>query len=541
MPLSRREALAALAGLSAVAACRVRTDDLPRIEGAIVGGSHLRGHKVRDGFRPTARKRQRAGVAILGGGIAGLSAAWALDRAGFHDYLVLELEGLPGGTARSGRNQVSAYPWAAHYVPVPPPANRPLVALLEEIGAVTGRDAAGRPVYAESMLCRDPQERVFFRGEWYEGLYPRVGVPPAELRQFHRFEELANRWAAWRDARGRRAFDLPRVRGSDAEEVRALDRGSMADWLREQGFDSPRLRWFVEYGCRDDFGSTLAQTSAWAGLHYFAARLDESAHDSAEFLTWPEGNGRLVEHLVGRAGNRARSSAVVTEIEPRPDGVRVAYFDEQLQEPFELLAEHAVCALPRFVVGHLVRPWLAARPPFLAETVYSPWVVANLTLHDRPRGRGFPLAWDNVLYASPALGYVVATHQSGHDHGPTVLTWYLAVLDDDPKKARERLLKTTWEEWVALILADLAPAHPGLRELVERVDVMVWGHAMVRPRPGFVWGPALAASAAPLGRLHFAHTDLSGMALFEEAQYWGVKAAEAVLRDRGQRFASWLE
>lgn len=541
MPLTRRQALAALAGLGATAALPVRAEELGPITGSLVGASHLRGHRVRDGFRPVARQRGTTGVAILGGGIAGLSAAWAFDRAGFHDYLLLELESTPGGTARSGRNQVSAYPWAAHYVPVPAPENRPLVALLEEIGAVTGRDAAGRPVYAEEMLCRDPQERVFFRGQWYEGLYPRVGAPPEELRQLRRFEQLTAKWAAWRDARGRRAFDLPRWRGSDADEARALDRGSMAEWLKEQGLDSPRLRWFVEYGCRDDFGSTLAQTSAWAGLHYFAARQDEGTHEGAEFLTWPEGNGRLVEHLVVRAGQRVRPAATVTEIEPRPDGVRVVFFDEQRQEPFELLAEQAVCALPRFVARHLVTPWRASKPAFLEETVYVPWVVANLTLRDRPRGRGFPLSWDNVLYDSPALGYVVATHQSGRDQGPTVLTWYLAVLDDDPKKARERLLKAPWEEWVALILADLAPAHPGLRELVERVDVMVWGHAMVRPRPGFMWGPALPASAAPLGRLHFAHTDLSGMALFEEAQAWGLRAAEAVLRQRGQRFTSWLD
>jgi hypothetical protein len=30
------------------------------------------------------------------------------------------------------------------------------------------------------------------------------------------------------------------------------------------------------------------------------------------------------------------------------------------------------------------------------------------------------------------------------------------------------------------------------------------------------------------------------MALFEEAQYWGIRAAEAILRDRGQSFRSWL-
>jgi hypothetical protein len=167
-------------------------------------------------------------------------------------------------------------------------------------------------------------------------------------------------------------------------------------------------------------------------------------------------------------------------------------------------------------------------------------MVANLTLRDRPQGRGFPLAWDNVLYDSPSLGYVVATHQSGQDYGPTVFTYYLPLLDDDPRQARERLLRTPHPEWVDRILADLGRAHPGLRDLVERVDVYLWGHAMVRPRPGFLWSEALAASARPMGSIHFAHTDLSGIALFEEAQYWGIRAAEGVMRERGHRFTSWL-
>ena len=55
-----------------------------------------------------------------------------------------------------------------------------------------------------------------------------------------------------------------------------------------------------------------------------------------------------------------------------------------------------------------------------------------------------------------------------------------------------------------------------------------------------MWSDALEASRVPLGRIHFAHTDLSGMALLEEAQYWGVHAAEAILRDAGRRHESWL-
>ena len=538
--LTRRELLQCFAGLAA-ASCSGRPAGRT-LAGSIVGGAHALGHRVRDGFRPSApARREQAGVAILGAGIAGLSAAWALERAGFRDYVVLELEDAPGGTARSGANAVSPYPWGAHYVPAPAPENRPLVALLEEIGAVSGRDAQGRPVYAEEVLCRDPQERLFFRGEWYEGLYPRVAAGAEDLAQLGSFENEMRRWAAWRDAKGRRAFAVPRSSGSDAPEVRELDALSMAAYMDAHGWTSPRLRWFVEYGCRDDFGATLRQTSAWAGVHYFAARLEEAKGEPAELLTWPEGNGRLVSHLAGIVGTRLRTRALVTEVDPRPGSVEVTYFDAAAGQPAALRAGHAIFALPRFLASRLVVPWRDPPPPSLAESVYGAWMVANLTLSDRPASRGFPLAWDNVLYDSASLGYVVATHQSGRDRGPTVLTYYLPFADDDPRKARARALGTSWEEWVRLILRDLGPAHPGLRDVLERVDVYLWGHAMVRPRPGFLWSEALASGSRPVGRLHFAHTDLSGMALFEEAQHWGIRAAEAVLREEKRTFRSWLD
>ncbi len=527
-----------LSGLLASAALSCQRGTPSRIEGGIVGASHARGHRVRGAPPPSPARFEDVPVAIVGAGMAGLSAAWAFERAGFHDFVLVELEDAAGGTATSGRNAVSPYPWGAHYVPVPGPANRPLVALLDEIGAVAGRDAQGRPVWAEEALCREAQERVYAFGQWSEGLFPRLGATPRDLAQLAAFEKEMKRWAAWRDAQGRPAFALPRAHGSDAAEVRAFDQVSMAEWMRTHGWDAPRLLWLVEYACRDDFGTTLAQTSAFAGVHYWAARTSDD--HVAELLTWPEGNGRIVRHLSEVAGRRVRTGLVVGNVAPAAESVEVTGWDARTGEPFGLRAGHVVFALPRHVAGRVIAPWREAPPPFVAETVYGAWMVANLTLHDRPASRGFPLAWDNVLYDSPSLGYVVATHQSGRDHGPTVLTYYLPVVDDDPRAARRRLLETPWEHWVEAILTDLRAPHPNLRELVQRADVWLWGHAMVRPRPGFLFSDALAAARRPLGRVHFAHTDLSGMALLEEAQYHGIAAAEAVLRARGHAFTSWL-
>ena len=158
------------------------------------------------------------------------------------------------------------------------------------------------------------------------------------------------------------------------------------------------------------------------------------------------------------------------------------------------------------------------------------WAVANLHLRDRPAARptDAPPAWDNVLRDSPSLGYVSATHQRGRDVGPTVWTWYYP-FPGDAREVRRTLAGAGHAEWAAAALADLSRAHRDLDALVERIDVAFWGHGMIRPRVGSIFDPARAAAAAADGRIHFAHTDLGGMALFEEALDHGVRAANEVL------------
>jgi len=532
---TRREMLSAFLGLPvALAACRSGTPpELP--EGEIVGASDIIGHKIRDGIRvvPPPDSWERTKVVIVGGGVAGLAAAWRFHKAGFEDFVLLELESAPGGTARSGTSSIVPYPWGAHYIPAPMRDNPWLVTLLGEMGILEGNDAAGEPVVAEQFLCRDPEERIFYKGRWYEGLYLHAGASAEDHAQLDSFHSEINRWVGWRDARGRRAFTIPVAAGSDDAEVTALDRMSMAEWLDRRNLTSPRLRWLVNYACRDDYGMQMEQTSAWAGLFYFASRVTKPGDDARPLITWPEGNGRLVQHLYGQVQSEVRLGAAVSEIIPTnaggTEGVDVIAVDRDGQAARGFHAERVVFAAPQFLTRYVIRPYRDNPPAHVAEFEYGAWMVANLFLKDRPASRGFPLAWDNVMYESDSLGYVVATHQRGLDRGPTVFTYYYPLCDEDPKEARSKLLATGWRDWADVTLTDLARPHPEIRSLAERLDVMRWGHAMIRPRPGFVWGAARAAAAKPYRGIHFANTDLSGVPLFEEAFYNGIKAAEAVM------------
>ncbi|MGC4086490.1 MAG: FAD-dependent oxidoreductase [Polyangiaceae bacterium] len=530
--LTRRELLCGLLGAPlGLEACRRRS---PQVAGSVRGARIELGHRLLQATheRVTSPAR-RVPVLIVGAGPSGLSAAWRLRRLGIEDFLILDLERLAGGTSASGHDGVVPYPWGAHYVPLPQAGNTELVRLLSELGAVQV-DASGVPHGAEDARVRAPEERLFIDGSWHEGLFPSEHASAADRDELARFEAEIHELSRFRDPSGRPAFTLPMRRCSDAAELRELDKQSAAAWLDARGFRSPLLRWYVEYACRDDYGAPLTRTSAWAMLFYFCARQLPTG-DTAPFLTWPEGNGKVVGHLAKPLGSRVLLGRLVTDVTPGPDGVEVVALDsEGHAERFQ--AEQVILALPKFIARRILRPLRDGDSSHLDAFHYAAWIVANIHLSERPRSRGFPFAWDNVLYDSPALGYVVATHQTMADFGPTVWTYYRPLWEHGELESRKLLQGLDHRAIVDTVLTDLGRAHQDLDSHVQRIDAYRWGHAMVTPGPGFIWGGARERAATPLPRVAFAHCDLSGLPLLEEAFDRGVLAAEEVARQRGLRF-----
>lgn len=520
--ITRREAIGGtLAGALALSACSETA-----YPGTLGGADWQRGHALREGRFPAPEgPAQQTGVLIAGGGAAGLAAAWRLAEAGYTDFTLLELEDNTGGNARSGRNAVSAYPLGAHYLPVPNREAGALRHMLKGFGMITGEED-GAPLYDPFQLCADLEERLLWRGEWQEGLIPASGLTAGEAAQHARFAaEMAARRAET-GADGKPAFAIPRAFSSTDPRYTALDAQSFAQWLDAAGYTAPTLRAYLRYCCRDDYGTEPEALSAWAGIHYFAGRRGWAAGgDGDRELTWPEGNGRLVTLMAKAVEPHIRTAHSVFHVDRDGDGMTVFAFDHAAGRSGRWHARSVILALPLFLAAR-VTPDALPQP----DLTYAPWVVANVTVSRHPRGKGAALAWDNVSSASDTLGYVVATHQSQSSaDGPTVLTWYHALSRESPAEARRILMTRPIAAWQRLIADDLLAMNPDLAGAIERIDVWRWGHAMARPAPGFLSAPARLASIAAKPPLVFAHSDLSGLSLFEEAHYRGVVAAEAVL------------
>ena len=482
---------------------------------------------TRDG-RPASTRRAR--VVIAGGGIAGLAAARALRLRGVDDFVLLEMEDTAGGNSRGGSVQGIACPQGAHYLPVPGDAAHEVQGLLEELGV--RRRESGRWVYDEMTLCHSPQERLFINGAWQEGLVPMPDASTSTLAQYRRFEQAV---AAAQKAAG---FTIPVSRAPLVAFHRELDATAFAAWLGANGFDSPELLWYLDYCCRDDYGGGSKAISAWAGLHYFAARHgfkapgsdSDAAGDMADaVLTWPEGNGWLSRRLAEPLGDRSKFGMTVRRIEESRHGVEVLAWDEAKHEPVRWQADACIVALPVFIAVRVVE----SPPGFLARAAaalsYAPWLVANLHLSEplADRGGAAP-SWDNVIHGDPGLGYVDARHQTLDPRpGPTVLSYYLAM--GDAAGGRARLQDEPWSAWRDEVLAAISVAHCDLRDKTTRIDITRYGHAMSMPRPGLLAAlhPGAGWSTTTTGRLHFAHADWSGYSIFEEAFTRGHLAGEA--------------
>jgi phytoene dehydrogenase-like protein len=296
-----------------------------------------------------------------------------------------------------------------------------------------------------------------------------------------------------------------------------LDRMSMREWMRQNQFDSPYLNWYVNYACRDEYGGSMDAISAWAGIYYFAAH---GEHDDKGPITQPDGNGWIVKRLVAKLSRYIRTNAPVASI--RQEGRKLRVVTPEVS----YTSDHVIFAAPLMLAKHLIEN--APR----VTTQYSPWVTANLTLNRLPKERGLDLAWDNVIYDSNSLGYVSATHMTLRSRiDRSVWTWYTALSDSTPQAARSKLLNEPWHVWRETILDDLSRPHPDIRECVARIDVMRLGHAMARPVPGSIFSEERTRIASgDGGRIHYAHSDVSGFSVFEEAQYRGVQAADRILR-----------
>lgn len=484
------------------------------------GTNHILGHRLRTKDFPKISRTIEIPYLIIGGGIAGLSAGRQFKKRGIEDFLILELEKNLGGNSRNGENMYSKYPLGAHYLPLPNVDDKELMQFLEESKIITGfKD--NFPIFDEEQLTFMPQERLFIKNTWQESLVPKFGISKASEDDFSRFFELMTDFRNKNGSDKKFIFDIPISNSSTDKSFNYLDKITMKEWLLGNKFSSEELFEYVNYCCRDDFGLGIEFVSSWAGIHYFASRKHNATKEKTEnVLTWPEGNARLATHLKAFSKNKTLTNHLVYEAKTVDDKVYVKVFDATQKESFQIISDKVIFATPQFINGYL----LPERKEISKHFQYAPWLLATLTVDNLNDNDSFPLCWDNVIYGAKGLGYIYNQHQNlGQIQEKKVITYYYSFSSEDLKKSRKELLTKPESYWKELIINDLKIAHPDIENLIKEIDIQRIGHGMISPFPGFISGNARKeASKSIENKIYFAHSDLAGISIFEEAFHQGI-------------------
>ncbi len=498
----------------------------------LLGTDFQRGHSVRKPINGKIKITKKVTVKnlIVGGGISGLSSLYHLHKKGENNSLLLELNPTVGGNSSAEKTSHSWAPLGAHYLSLPNDDNLPLIAFLEENQLITGKKD-GKYVYNERHLCHAPNERLLYRGQFQEGLVPEYGISNDIKNEIEHFFAWMRKLKKEVASDGRDAYSIPITNANSTEHLTRLDTITFDQFLKENNIFHEELLWFLDYCCRDDFGAGFDKVSAWAGIHYFAARKANPYNaEPTSVLTWPEGNYHLAQLLAKDVKDKIQANEVVQAIIETETGVIVQSFNPIKDEWTEYEAENCIVACPSYVCKHILHSaqWPSS---FFEGFSHYPWFIGVVTVKSIPNTiGGVTLAWDNVKYGTKELGYVSNRHQElSRQEGPHVLSVYLTLDDLDPNYGRRKLFEMSEAEMYDRIVNELKGIHPEIENEILSIDVQRWGHGMVTPVPGTLKKHhEYLALAAQAKRVQLAHTDYAAYSIFEEGFNAGFLAAKRI-------------
>lgn len=301
-----------------------------------------------------------ASIAIVGGGVAGLTCAWRLQRAG-HDVEVLEREPTPGGRMRSER---VATPRGEFVVDRGAQFVASGYTNLRSVADVLGLTSRLRPIPpAQNAILRDGTLHAGDYGSlgafWRSGLLSL----PARARLPRLLFECVRRW------RQLDPYHPERAAGLDREDMRHTLRRLVgeeaAEFLFEPAFSST-------------FDSDPADLSGAFAL--LTIRFALSGFRRAAFAG---GLGLLTRTLAEQVP--VRTGCEVTAVETGGDGVRITCRSAgRSGSEGRVLADAAVVALPGSLVAGVCATLTPAEKAFFADVRYGRGILCFLMTERAP-------------------------------------------------------------------------------------------------------------------------------------------------------------
>jgi protoporphyrinogen/coproporphyrinogen III oxidase len=419
---------------------------------------------------------------VIGGGIAGLAAAWDLRN---RDVVVLEATGRAGGRIRSEPRDPYWLNLGAHVFSGPGSATHRLIS---DVGV-------------ESVPVPGHLVALELNGKLLVGGRPELYPLRLPLRRAERIA-LMRAGARLRVAVSRyERVAKPRPGETAADTRRRVlahgDDQTFTEWLGKMPGDADLM-----------FRATVTRSTAepeeitaGAGTGYFALVWSSGGGLSRNVIG---GAGALVDGITAELPGRIVNDAEVLEVAEEGDLVRVRYRHAGTER--ELRARHAIVATKAFDAARLIRDLPAETKGALSAIPYGPTVVmAMLTNETRampwddlyalatPK-RSFSMLFNTVNALRPRSttripGGSLMVYRSGH--------------------AAEAMFEQPDAVVEQAFLDDLYAIYPDARGIVSETMMLKLPRMLPYAAPGR--GALQAALERPLGRVHLAGDYLGGV------------------------------
>jgi monoamine oxidase len=443
-------------------------DSSTNVPVANVEGEHFAVcHQVRDGNTFTAPDvTRKADIVIVGGGMAGLSAAYFL---GGKDWLLLEKEDHFGGNAYQEEFAGQAYSTAAAYDFRGSDSDH----LAKEIGLNLLPIDMPDPTIVNGVYTPDT---------WRSGL-SQLPYPKETIAGFKRFTE-----------------EILKI--DTRKEILEMDSKPFTEITAKY---APELtKWWDGYGL-SNWGAVTADTTAFIGVS--DAQYLIKGEDSTRVIL-PGGLGcishKLVEVMKPKNGERMLGGATVMSVAPGANEVRVTYArGDQLTT---VGAKFVLMCCPKFITSRLVKGLPTEQKQAMQRMRYAPVPMINMIFDKEIYRKGY----DNWCPGNSFTDFIVADwtirNQPGYHPKYEILTFYSTLRESE----RALLLEeSNCKQFAGKVLTEFQSLLPEFR--VDPIEIHLYrrGHAMMMAVPGQYTKNRFIASR-PMERIFFGNSDSGG-------------------------------
>ncbi len=462
------------------------------------------GHLAFESHQFPMTKKLSSKYLIVGGGIAGMSAAYALRN---EDFLLFELSDLLGGSSAGSNYGKISLCHGAHYdLSYPADYGQEVLNMLAELGIVYHDAFSNSWKFSDKkyLIPKNKKSRIFDHGIFRNDVLPDGSEKLA-------FIELMKKYSG--------SMPMP-TRLIDAK-FHGFNEVSFLNWLQRRIEVSVEFATGLDYHLKDDYGAGAAEVSALAGIHYFACRPYYTK--PVELFSPPEGNYYFIKKIYASLPKeRIHTSHLVKSIVEKNHGFEVEIIDATKKEITQLTCDKVIYAGHKHALKYIYPPDY----PIFEKTTYAPWVVVNVVFDKSMENEAF---WQNEIISDDKalLGFVDSEAQATAQNEKRVFTVYFCFKPDERKwmsKIEER--KQTFVDKTICYLEQYFDQ--SLKNRIEKVFVKQMGHAMPIPAPGYLLKDGNSKRSNP--NLVYAGVDNGRLPLLFEALDSGISAV-SLLRD----------